>query len=807
MNASTSQSRPLSNHTIVILWFALSLSMVFYLFHALQIRSDISFFLPDKQTEVDSIIRYQLSHGEAGKIIIIALSTTIDSSDSTELLARLNKQLASRLISNSQFTFIQNGNLSAAKLFIEPYYQYRYLLQSFSNNEFSIQSLTEKFQQLQQQLQILPSLAEKKLLTEDPLMLWPQLLRQWQTQKLAKYHGVWFDQQQKQSLLFVKTRAEAYDLKQQQINIDTITANIADLSTQQDEIQTILSGAPVFALASKQAISSQIKFISVFATIILLAFLYWVFRSFKIIFLLGLAPAFAVLSGLTTVILFDGFIHGISIAFGITIIGIAVDYPVHFYSHLISVTAQRSTSQTAIMHTIWPRLRLGLITTLIGFSAIIFSDFSGLKQLGLFSISGLFAAAMLSRFLLPAINIVSIKKPQAFNKLLHLSNLPIPQILYKIFLILPIVALLYIVLHQEQLWEDDIAALSPVPAIQKQQDFKLRKAIGLAELRHSLIIQADTAEQVLQYSALLKPHLDKLQQQGIISGYDMASRYLPDSQLQQQQQEKLPNTRELTIRLQAALQDSPLSAAAFSPFIESVERAKSLPTLKIQAILNSHYGQPSDNIISDKIKTLIFPTELLQDINYDKKWTAIIPLQGVTQTLALQQLVQSLKLPLQVLDLKTQTEKMLTHYRSDALFWFALGLALIILILFMHQKKLSVLITLILPFCGAVILTITTLLLMGYSLSIFHLVTLLLVIGLGIDYSIFMQSSEGEAFASTEVAQVSVIICLISTLIMFGALSLSALPVLNAIGLTASLGACYAFLLALSIHKILPAKK
>ena len=142
---------------------------------------------------------------------------------------------------------------------------------------------------------------------------------------------------------------------------------------------------------------------------------------------------------------------------------------------------------------------------------------------------------------------------------------------------------------------------------------------------------------------------------------------------------------------------------------------------------------------------------------------------------------------------------MLSNYRNDALLWFFFGSVLIFAVLFSQNQKITKLFAVAWPFSGAVILTIASLLLMGYSLSIFHLVTLLLVIGLGIDYSIFMLiplQDTNEITHSPEVAQVSVIICLISTLIMFGALSLSDLPVLKAIGLTASLGALFSFLLA-----------
>jgi len=213
-----------------------------------------------------------------------------------------------------------------------------------------------------------------------------------------------------------------------------------------------------------------------------------------------------------------------------------------------------------------------------------------------------------------------------------------------------------------------------------------------------------------------------------------------------------------------------------------------MPLLSAEKLLND----TGSNLISDKIKTLLFQQ------NASSLWTAIIPLQGVqTNNLNLQSLI-TINNKLRLLDLKTQSEEMLAGYRYEALLWFFSGLFLILGVLFISSKKTSALIPLALPFSGAVILTIASLLLMGYSLSIFHLVTLLLVVGLGIDYSIFTffsQNNFEKMKQTSEVSQVSVIICMVSTIIMFGALGLSDLPVLRAIGLTASLGAAYAFLL------------
>ena len=51
----------------------------------------------------------------------------------------------------------------------------------------------------------------------------------------------------------------------------------------------------------------------------------------------------------------------------------------------------------------WPTIRLGMLTSVVGFVTLLFSRFPGLAQLGLYSVSGLVVAAGVTRFVLPTL--------------------------------------------------------------------------------------------------------------------------------------------------------------------------------------------------------------------------------------------------------------------------------------------------------------------------------------------------------------------------------------------------------------------
>src|SRR6185295_15777367 len=104
------------------------------------------------------------------------------------------------------------------------------------------------------------------------------------------------------------------------------------------------------------------------------------------------------LAGVAAVSLGFGAVHGITLGFGVTLIGEAVDYAIYLFTQI----APGITPDDTLAH-IWPTLRLGLLTSICGFGAMLLSGFPGLAQLGLFSIAGLVVAVAVTRYVLPAL--------------------------------------------------------------------------------------------------------------------------------------------------------------------------------------------------------------------------------------------------------------------------------------------------------------------------------------------------------------------------------------------------------------------
>jgi predicted exporter len=102
----------------------------------------------------------------------------------------------------------------------------------------------------------------------------------------------------------------------------------------------------------------------------------------------------------------------------------------------------------------------------------------------------------------------------------------------------------------------------------------------------------------------------------------------------------------------------------------------------------------------------------------------------------------------------------------------------------------------LLPVIIALLLTTGTLVASGQPVSIFHLVALLLTLGIGTNYALFLaRASQSGAERGGTLRTLAVVGG--TTLCAFGALTLSSTPVLHAIGMTVCLGVVYSLLLSL----------
>jgi predicted exporter len=141
------------------------------------------------------------------------------------------------------------------------------------------------------------------------------------------------------------------------------------------------------------------------------------------------------------------------------------------------------------------------------------------------------------------------------------------------------------------------------------------------------------------------------------------------------------------------------------------------------------------------------------------------------------------------------------NYAGATLLWASMGGILVFILLLIGLRGARLAVDVAAPIGGAILVTLAALMIMGQTLSLFHLASLLLLAGLAMDYALFVARSDNDPEATSDDTIGAVLNCAISTLLTFGLLALCSTPVLRGIGLTVSIGVISAFLLALAMSR------
>ena len=760
--------------SIFAAWLLILLVAVWHL-TGTTVSSDLTQFMPTGSTDKQQLVVQLLREGPSSRTLLIGLQGA-----STTDLARLSRLLADQLDASGLFTQVRNGGVSSSGNGMEVMFHYRYLLDpSIDEKSFSATRLHAELRKRLAELSGPLALLDRTSLISDPTASMRNILQSWNTQDSPRMHdGVWFSRDGQEALLLAVTHASGYDAEAQQAAISAIEHAFSELPIR-EEVTLEISGSPVFAKAARDSIRTDIQRLSTAGGILIMLILLLIFRSPRLVLLSVLPLLTALVIGSTTTTLLFGGMHGITLAFGITLLGVAIDYPIHLFSHL----SRSGTADRAIQN-IWPTLRLGVITTCIGYLAFARRDFQGLAQLGIFATSGLVSAAIVTRWLLPSLIGTA---PAHAPWQMHLPQMPnLSRPLAGIIVLGTMIGLVTIYSLSPPAWENELSALSPVSAESRTQEARMRKALGAADVSQLIVLRSNDLDQALEHSEQVGQRLQQAVFEGHLSGFDYAARYLPSAGTQRKRQTFLPDEASLRHNLDEAMQGLPFKTNTFDPFLRDLAASRQLPPLSLDEIR----GSP----IEARIAPLIF--------HDNGHWNAIISLQGISDASSFQGWWEEQSIEdAQYIDLKNVSTSMLIDFRDSALEYVLLGVAGIWITLVLGLRSLRRASMILLPILIATSLSAALLGIIGERLSLFHLIALLLITGIGIDYSLFFQRATTPDHDHRTDFQ-AVLICAVSSLAVFGILAFSPTPVLKAIGLTVTIGIPLSFLLALAFSRL-----
>ncbi|MEP7042367.1 MAG: MMPL family transporter [Dokdonella sp.] len=755
---------------VLALWLLALVALATFAIQHLHISTDLRSFMPPPQTADQKLLMDQIGEGPGSRLLLLAIDGAPEPT-----LAELSHGLADALRQDARFEQIVNGVFDPAAL-DDQLLPYRYLLSpTLDTHALDASFLGEQLQQRVEDLASPAAALLKPLLARDPTLEVLALAERWSPPKApATRDGVWFSSGGA-ALLLAETRGAGFDPAAQGAAIDALEAAFRRLPNA-DKASLTLSGPGYFTVLINAKTRGEADRIGAVSTIGFILLLLLAYRSVPSLLLAGLPVVSGGLAGIAALALGFGSAHGITLAFGFTLLGVAQEYPIRLLSH-------RRAGEDALtsVRALWPLLATAIASAAIAYLAFFASGVGGLQQLAVFTIAGLVVAGLSTRYLLPRVLPARFRDVAATPGLAaatrFIDRVPRPRWLPWLLLIVSLLALWR---APGPLWQNDLAALTPVPQDLLLRDAKLRGELGAPDVRYLLVLQAADADGVLALSEALTPPLDALVKQGSLDAVELPSRYLPSLATQRARQAKLPGRAVLATALADASRELPFRSDLFTPFLDDVEAARKLPPLDAAQFARSPFGARLGSML----------------VQRDDGWLGLATLSGVHDADALADFTATTQGQARLLDLKGASESLVVAYRERIL--RALGLALILLAVtvVVALRSLRRAWHVLAPMSLATLLVLVVERGSGISLSLFHLVALTLAAGLGLHYALFFERPVADAAEARRTLHAT-LVCVISALLVFGLQAWSSLPVLRAIGLTVALGVGFHFCLSI----------
>lgn len=731
--------------------------------------TDMSAFLPRAPSPEQQLLVDQLRDGVASRLILIGIEGATPA-----VRSAISRDLTKWLHDRSEFELIDNGEASISKADADYVWRNRYVLSSAVNPaHFSEAGLR---QALQRDLELLASAMEpllKDSIVHDPTGEALSLGRTFAGDTRREIRdGVWTSQDGARALVVAQTRAAGFDIDAQEQAWAAVKLAFAQAQRKIEggtEVRLLTSGPGIFGVKTRAEMKHDVSMYSMAAVTVIVTILLLLYRSLRVLALTLVPVISGALAGLAAVCLWSGFVHGITVGFGVTLIGESVDYAIYVF-----VQSKGQGGTQASLARIWPTLRIGALVSACGFLSMLFSSFTGFVQLGIFTIVGLASALTVTRFILPSV------VPQGFAwtrdiafapTLLSLVNrasrLRVPLIL------LTGIALLFIVSERDRLWQDDLASMSPISAADQSLDRALRQDMGAPDVRYVVIASAKDQESVLDICERAGNALEYLIADRTLTGYDGPCRYLPSDKTQRARKAALPKQDILHDNLAQALAGLPFAPQVFSPFLDDVAAARVAPLLRRDSLAGTALAFKLDSLLLAR----------------NDQWIATMPLSGVTEPEHIMATLASRGLSGQasLLDLKAESDRLLERYRHESLVLASLGSIVIAALLLIHFRSFRQCAVVLMPLVVALIITIAILILEHGQLSLFNVFGFLLVVAVGSNYCLFFQRGDMHGDHGGRTAT-SLLVANICTVIGFGALSISRIPVLFDLGSTVAIG-------------------
>lgn len=556
----------------------------------------------------------------------------------------------------------------------------------------------------------------------------------------------------------------AFDIQRNQALLSELAGAEQRLTEAYPGAELLRRGTLFYSQHASQLAQQDISTIGLGSMVGVILLIWGVFRSTRALLLSLLPIGVGLMWGLGAVLILFGEIHVFTLVISSSLIGIAIDYAIHFLCERRLHGDDETPHQTRLK--LLPSLSLAVLTTLIGYGLLWFAPFPGLQQLAVCALAGLFSAFITVLCLFPRWAGPLPTRPlwgQHWLQgwLLAWQQRPLLRIG------LPLCCLLLAALGISRLQvDDDIRRQQPLPVALQGQEQRIQALTGQQGGMQGLLVTGADGEQALQRLERLDGRLAELQQRGALQDFVSLARWLPSLARQHE------------------------DAAAIRTLLpEVVSRLKAAGLPLQPPVREPHWLTPTAWLASPVSEG----SRLLWHALADGRVAIWVPLVGVVDEGALTALAAA-ESGVYWQDQRSQWSHLFAHYRIKLAELLSVAIALVALLLWRRMGAARaarvLLVNLIALAMGLALLAAC-----GQPLTLFGVLALSLIFGIGIDYGLFFAHS-GNGVARQSSTLLAILLANLTTQLAFGLLALSHTPAIAGFGLVLSGGIFTAFLLS-----------
>ena len=573
------------------------------------------------------------------------------------------------------------------------------------------------------------------------------------------------------AVLMLESRVSAFASGDQSRLVESMqVARTAAIAATPDA-DVLSVGVPLYAAAAAEQAQREVHTIGVGSFVGILLLTWFAFSAIRPRLLVMLSIAIGLVAAISVCVLVFEKLHLITVVFGATLVGVAENYGSNWFSNRIGCPPEQ---RWTMLREQWPTMALAMMTTVIGCALLALTPFPGLQQIALFSATGLIAAFLTVLLWFPFLDTRSMRFSR-FAAWIGGLRARWPR-LHRgpwSFAFFAVVTVVLIVGALRLKPNDDIRLLqnSPTKLIADQR--RLNDLLDLPSPAQFFLVSGINADAVLQREEVLTARLDQSIASGDLRGYQAISNWVPSQQRQAENAALFGRVVE---------GENGVLAQASQQLGETVEKSAASPEalLTVPDWLAAPVSEPLRHQWLADYRGGVASVVLLRLPN---------GIAGASATAKLAMLGDTAN-GIRYVDKVSEVSSLMQRYRVRMGWILAVSYLLVFAALTLrfgrHAWRALV------PTALASALALALIGLLGEPLQLFNMLALLLILGMGVDYGIFLLAQPQRDLVRPFL---TITLAAISTLLAFGLLALSGTPALHAFGLTMLFGIGLAWLL------------